>query len=84
MGTTMTALEMTGTIDEHQQLRLDDVLPFPGPARVRVIVLYSSGDEWDDTEWLKAAACNPAFDFLKDPEEDIYSLEDGRPFHDEV
>jgi hypothetical protein len=38
----------------------------------------------DDTEWLKAAACNPVFDFLKDPEEDIYSLEDGRPFHDDV
>ena len=27
-------------------------------------------------------AANPAFDFLKDPEEDIYTLSDGRPFYD--
>jgi len=25
-------------------------------------------------EWLRAAAANPAFDFLKGPEEDIYTL----------
>jgi hypothetical protein len=80
----MTALETTGTIDEHRSLQLDDVLPFPGPMRVRVIVLYPSGDEWDDTTWLLAAARNPVFDFLNAPEEDIYSLDDGKPFHDEV
>lgn len=84
MESTMTALELTGTIDEHQHLQLDDVLPFPGPARVRVIVLYSAEDEWDDMQWLQAAAQNPAFEFLHDPQEDIYSLEDGRPFHDEI
>jgi hypothetical protein len=27
----------------------------------------------DEREWLRAAAMNPAFDFLKEPEEDIYS-----------
>jgi hypothetical protein len=26
---------------------------------------------------------NPAFHFLKDPAEDIYTLTDGKPFHDE-
>jgi hypothetical protein len=40
-------------------------------------------DDWNETEWLKAAASNPAFDFLRDPEQDIYTLEDGRPFRDE-
>jgi hypothetical protein len=39
--------------------------------------------EIDEIEWLRAAATNPAFDFLKDPEEDIYTLEDGKPFNDE-
>jgi Uma2 family endonuclease len=34
-------------------------------------------------EWLRASASNPAFDFLKDPEEDIYTLEDGMPFSGE-
>lgn len=36
----------------------------------------------EELEWLKAALGNPAFDFLKDPEEDIYTLADGKPFHD--
>jgi len=37
----------------------------------------------DESEWLRAAATNPAFDFLKGPEEDIYTLADGKPFHDQ-
>ena len=74
MEATMAAIEMTGRIDEHHQLQLDNPLPVSGPRRVRVIVLYAIEDEWDETEWLQAAAHNPAFDFLSDPEEDIYSL----------
>jgi hypothetical protein len=84
MKATMTAIEMTGTIDEHRRLQLDGELPVSGPRRVRVIVLYPLGDEWDEAEWLQAAARNPAFAFLNDPQEDIYSLADGKPFHDEV
>jgi hypothetical protein len=84
METTMTAIEMTGRIDENRQLQLDGLLPVSGPMRVRVIVLYPINDEGDETEWLRAAAHNPAFDFLKDPEEDIYSLADGEPFRDDV
>lgn len=84
METTMTAIEITGRIDEHRQLQLDSLLPISGPMRVRVIVLYPSEDEWDEGEWLRAAARNPAFDFLNETEEDIYSLHDGEVFRDEV
>ena len=84
MESAMTAIEMTGRIDENHQLQLDGPLPMSGPRRVRVIVLYPIDDEWDETEWLQAAAHNPAFDNLNDPEEDIYSLADGEPFRDEV
>jgi hypothetical protein len=84
METTMTAIEMTGRIDEHHQLQLDDPLPVSGPMRVRVIVLYPIEDEEDEKAGLRAAACNPAFEFLKDPEEDIYSLSDGEPFRDQA
>jgi len=80
----MAAIEMTGTIDEHHQLRLDGTLPVPGPMRVRVLVLYPLSGEWDEMEWLRAAARNPAFAFLKDPEEDLYTMADGKPFHDEA
>jgi uncharacterized protein (DUF433 family) len=34
-----------------------------------------------ETEWLQAATRDPAFESLKEPEEDIYSPQDGRQFH---
>ena len=57
-------------------------MPFSGPARVRVIVFMPEEADIDEKEWLLAASRNPAFDFLKKSEEDIYTLADGRPFHD--
>lgn len=79
METPLTAIEMTGTVDEHRRLSLDGELPISGPARVRVLVLYPLADEWDEGEWRAAAARNPAFAHLHDPAEDIYSVEDGKP-----
>ena len=87
MQTPMSAIEMTGIVDENSQLKLDGLLPFSGPKRVRIIVLSSIDDEFDEIDeatWLRAAARNQAFAFLEHPDEDIYSLADGRPFHDEI
>jgi len=85
MESTMAAIETTGTIDEHRQLRIDAPMPVSGPMRVRVLVLYPiPDDDWDEKEWLKAAAQNPAFAFLHDPAEDIYTLSDGKSFQDEA
>ena len=36
----------------------------------------------EEAIWMKFLSNNPAFDFLKDPKEDIYSLKDGEPFND--
>nr|BAL59488.1 hypothetical conserved protein [Candidatus Acetothermum autotrophicum] len=79
----MKAIEVTGMINEAHQLQLDAPLPVAGPHRVRVIVLIPEENDIDDTAWLKAAATNQAFDFLKAPEEELYSLADGKPFHDQ-
>lgn len=38
--------------------------------------------EIPERSWLAAAANNPAFAFLDDPREDVYTPEDGRPFND--
>lgn len=84
MESRMSAIEMTGTVDEHHRLHLDGTLPVAGPQRVRVIVLYSSNSEWDEQEWLRAAARNPAFAYLHDSGEDIYTVDDGKPFRDEA
>lgn len=80
----MTAIEMTGTVDEHSQLKLDGSLPFSGPKRVRVIVLSTLDEEIDEISWLQAASQNPAFAFLADSDEDIYSMTDGEPYNDEA
>jgi hypothetical protein len=51
------------------------------------MVLPDPLEEWDetelnDTEWLRSFANNPAFAFLKDTEEDIYTLLDGKPLQE--
>lgn len=75
------AIETTATIDANRQLVLDEQLPVVGPTKVRVIILFHEEVDIEEKEWLRSASINPAFDFLKEPEEDIYTLSDGKPFH---
>ncbi len=61
-------------------------LPFRVGQRVEVVLLEESEQPAKDDvarhildqEWLRAAASNPAFEFLADTEEDVYSLMDGK------
>lgn len=77
----LTAIETTGTIGANQQIVLDEELPGNTPSRVRVIVLFDEEDkDFNETEWLKVASKNDVFDSLRDEGEDIYTLEDGKPF----
>jgi len=81
MGSALRAIEVAGRIDEQRHLHLDGPLPVAGTGRVRVIILFADSDE-DESAWLAAAAASPAFDFLKEDGEDIYTQSDGRPFGD--
>lgn len=77
----MKAIEVGGTIEEDRRVRLDQPLP-PGVAgRVRLIILVGE-DEPSEQEWLQAARQGGTFDFLNAPEEDRYTLRDGKPFDD--
>jgi len=38
----------------------------------------------DEELWLKSISDNHAFDFLNEPDEDIYKLTDGKPFYYEI
>jgi hypothetical protein len=81
----MAAIEMTGTVDENHKLQVDGLLPFAGPRRVRVIVLSpltEITEDWDEKEWLKSSLNNPSFQYLQDSEEDIYTINDGKPFYE--
>ncbi len=83
MEVTMKAIETTGTVDQERRLVLDGPLPIAGPSRVRVIILLTEETDIEEQEWLRTAAANPAFDFLREPEEDIYTLTDGKAFDDQ-
>jgi hypothetical protein len=77
------AIALEGTIDDQHRLQIEAHLPDVSPGRVRVLVFVPLWDEPTDEEMLRDLACNPVFDFLKDPAEDLYSPTDGKPFHDE-
>jgi hypothetical protein len=76
----MKAIETTGTIDAQHRLILDEQLPVTDSTRVRIIILFPEETDIDEKEWLRAEAANPAFAFLNEPEEVLYTLTDGRPF----
>jgi len=78
----MRAIEATGRIDDQRRLQLDEPLVVDATGPVRVIILIPEADEPDERQWLAAAAANPAFDFLHEPAEDVYTLDDGSPFDD--
>jgi hypothetical protein len=79
----MNAIEATGVVNAQHQLLLDKPLPLATQSRVRVIVLIPESEDISEGAWLKAAAISPAFDFLKDASEDIYTATDGIPFQDQ-
>jgi hypothetical protein len=79
----MNAIEATGVVDAQHQLRLDKPLPIAGQSRVKVIVLVPEEADISETVWTETVATSPAFDFLKDAAEDIYTAADGKPFHDQ-
>jgi len=79
----LTAIETTGTINANHEIILDEELPSNAPSRVRVIVLFDEDTDTNEKEWMKPAAGNDVFDFLNDEDEDIYTLEDGKPLSDE-
>lgn len=74
-----TAVETTGTIEQNGHLVVAETFPVNAPTQVRVIVLFPEDDDVTDSEWYRAAKQNDAFEFLADPAEDIYSLDDGKP-----
>lgn len=80
--TVMRAIEADGHIDERGMLKINNPLSVSNK-KVRVIILLEE-EELDEESWLKNASSNQAFDFLNDAEEDIYTVDDGEAFSDEV
>lgn len=77
----MRAIETTAYVKDKHALLVEKSLSFQPSSKVRIIVLYPEPEENEEISWLKSAAANPAFADLIDPIEDIYSVQDGKPFH---
>lgn len=74
----MKAIEINTRTDKNGHLKIN----YPLKTRernVRVIILVDEiNDHVDEEElWMKSISSNPAFDFLEDTNENIYSLTDG-------
>ena len=70
--------EVAGIIDKDHHLIINEELPVNGPKKVKVIVLVESDVDAEEMDFLRAAQAGGAFDFWNDPEEDIYTMEDGK------
>lgn len=78
----MQAVEALGHINSIGSLQINTTLPLK-EGKVKVIIMYAENDEaMEEQLWLRSVSNNPAFDFLKVPQEDIYSFNDGKPLHD--
>ena len=78
----MKTIEIHSRTDKKGYLKIDQKL---GVAEKNVRVCVFFDEEKADSEenlYLKFISGNPAFDFLNDPAEDIYSLTDGTPIND--
>jgi hypothetical protein len=73
----MQAIEANAEIDQTGNLKLLTPVALRN-RKVRVLILVPDTDDIEDKTWLYAIQ-NPAFDFLNEPEEDIYTLADGKP-----
>jgi hypothetical protein len=75
----LTAIETVGTIEQNGKINIDETFAVNIPTTVRVIVLFPEDADIHESEWMQAASKNEAFEFLNDAEEDIYTLNDGKP-----
>jgi len=78
----MKAIEIKSKTDQSGKLNIAYKLNIPNQ-RVRVLILIEADDEKEEEKnWLRYVSQNPAFDFLQEAGENIYSINDGVPVDD--
>jgi hypothetical protein len=80
----MKAIEVTGSVNEEGYVAFDQPIANAKSRRFRGILLLPDTIDSQDQEWSPAALSASVRDLLDDPEEDIYTLEDGEPIDDEM
>ena len=79
----MKAIEINSKTDKLGYLKLDYKLD-KSESNVRILILFDEEKTEQDEEklWMSSISKNPAFDFLNEEVEDIYSVHDGEPLND--
>jgi hypothetical protein len=78
----MKAIEINSKTDKKGHLKINYPLR-QADKNVRVLILVEEDTEADEERiWLEAVSKTPAFNFLYEKEEDIYSVNDGEPLYD--
>jgi hypothetical protein len=79
----MKSIEINTKTDKQGHLKINYPLN-KKDKKVRVIILLDEqiDDIDEEKKWLNSIQSNPAFDFLKEPSENIYTLTDGEPFNE--
>lgn len=78
----MKAIEVTGSVNSDGFIALDQPIVGTKPRRFRGILILPDTDITE--EWSPTAINASVRQYLDDPEEDIYTLEDGEPIEDEA
>ena len=79
----MRAIEINSKTDKSGLLKLDYRLGKP-EKNVRILILLEDEpyQQEDEKLWMDSVSKNPAFNFLNEPEEDVYTIKDGEAFDD--
>jgi hypothetical protein len=78
----MQAIEINSITDSKGHLKIDYPL-HKKKSKVRVLILVDDDADLDNEKlWMASISANPAFNFLKDSSEDIYSPNDGKYFYE--
>ena len=80
----MKAIEIKSKTDKKGNLKINYQLN-KSNRNVRILILLEDDPYHTDDEeklWMDAVSDNPAFNYLFEESEDVYSVNDGEPFND--
>jgi len=74
-------MEIRTKTDRKGNIKLENT-GLAGEISVRVLILSDEDEKNEELAYLRTISRNPALDFLNEPEENVYTKEDGKPFRD--
>lgn len=74
----MKAIEVVTNTNEDGSLTINQT-GLKGGVVVRILILTEENN-MEEKSYLEFISRNPALDFLNEPEEDVYTTKDGKPF----